>query len=335
MTNELVKHSLNEVSPYDDDYPMALLDDGISKALVVADEAKEKICDVLAKDSGVAAQVLTASKKTKYVLDISEEMAKKIESGAIKLTTNKKGETFAQIVEKGGQFGKKIPIKKEDLAGINPTTMALAMQMRSMQEQLDSIKDEINAIGHNVVEVLSGQQNDRIAQYYTGVALYIQATGIIDEEFRKQLLSQSLRALSDATFQLKLQMETDIKYLKNKDFDKYKTKDQKRTDLIDQRMQDINKCLKVIHDSCILTAGIYSQMQEYEAMANTMELYQNIIDTDIKSNALQLAQWDKNDDGTDRGVWKQRAEIELNVKSFVKQISNAEKVSYIGVKENG
>lgn len=200
---------------------------------------------------------------------------------------------------------------------------------------MESIQEEINVIGHNVLEVITGQQNDRIAQYYAGVSLYMQATSVIDEGFRKQLLSQSLKALSDATYQLELQMKADINYLQNKDYEKYKTKDQKRTDLIDQRMQDINKCLKVIHDSSVLSAGIYSQMQEYEAMAITMDLYQNIIERDIKQNALKLAQWDKTDNGSDKGVWRQRAQLKLDVNNFVKQISNKEKVLYIGVKENG
>ena len=100
-------------------------------------------------------------------------------------------------------------IKKEVFAkGIDPVQMANALQMKALQEQVQQIANQIAVIDHSIREVIQGQQNDRI-----GLALYLEARNVSNVEMKRALMAQSLRALSEATFQLVLTMQSDIKYL--------------------------------------------------------------------------------------------------------------------------
>ena len=165
--------STQELSIYDPNYPVALFSDSMNLTLHEADKCAQEIYRAVAKAAPSTTQLAKAKKSVRYVVDMSDKTIENIESGKIKLTTNKAGETFAQIMDENGKFGKKLPIKKEDVVvGVDPVTMAMAMQMKAMQEQLEDIADQINRIDKNVKEVIKGQQNDRIGQYLSGVSLY-------------------------------------------------------------------------------------------------------------------------------------------------------------------
>ena len=201
-------------SPYDPTLPIVFLREGVEDGVEEAEEAAKSIFDTVMKNASTGTQLGNLKKRTRYVVDMSERIQKGIETGSIKLTTNKYGETFAQVLDSTGKFGKKLPIKKEDfITGVDPVTMAMAMQMKAMQEKLEEIAEQLERIDKNVKEVLQGQQNDRIAQYYTGASLYIESMSIGSEEMRRILVSQSLKALTDAIYKLRLNMQADIRYL--------------------------------------------------------------------------------------------------------------------------
>lgn len=67
-----------------------------------------------------------------------------------------------------------------------------------------------------------GQQNDRIGLYYSGVALFIESLNVSDDNLKSNLIAQALKSLTEATFQLTLKLQTDLKYLKNKEYDSQK-----------------------------------------------------------------------------------------------------------------
>ena len=79
-------------------------------------------------------------------------------------------------------------------------------------------------INSSVIDVLQGQQNDRIALFYSGVNLYLEAQSVNNPEMKNALLAQAIRALSDGTQQLALTMESDIEYLTSKQYNKIKGK---------------------------------------------------------------------------------------------------------------
>ena len=198
-------------------------------------------------------------------------MLRAIDRGDIKLTTDKLGNTYAQIKQTSGEFGKKLPIKKEEFSqGIDPIQAANAMQMKALQEQLDEISGQITVIDGRVKEVLRGQQNDRIGLFNSGMALYLEAREISDENLRKLLTAQSLRALSDAAAQLDLELQENVSYLANGEYEKSKGK---RTQLIDEKMASINRCFPVLHQAYIARAAIYCEQGEIKAMASALESY--------------------------------------------------------------
>ena len=212
---DLMSPVLDELSPFSAEYPVELLSNGLKLKLAQAGNIVENIYRAVEKASPMVAQVREATKKGyKYVVDATESTLEAIDSGKIKLTTENSGKMYAQIREANGRYGSKLPIKKEVFAkGIDPIQMANALQMKALQEQVQQIANQIAVIDHSVREVIQGQQNDRIGLYYSGLTLYLEARNVNDPEMKKALIAQSLRALSEAGFQLGLTMQSDIKYL--------------------------------------------------------------------------------------------------------------------------
>ena len=324
--------SKKELSPYDPSYPINLLTNGMKTGIVEAESAAKEVYKAVTKVAPIGTQLAQVKKETRYIVDMTSKTLEGIESGKIKLTTNKKGETFAQLLGENGKFGKKLPIKKEDITvGLDPVTIAMAMQMKAMQDQLENIAEQLDQIDKNVKEVIQGQQNDRIANYYTGAALYFEAQSIENKEMRDALIAQSLKTLTDASFQLRLKMQSDIQYLLNGE---YKDAKGKRAKLIDERMNSINQGFAYIHQAALLKAGIYCNEKEYGAMSTVLDEYSYFIDKNIKSNANFLAQCDASDDGTYRGAWESRAQLRLDTSEIRKQLSSDEKILYLSCEED-
>jgi hypothetical protein len=324
----------DELSPYSATYPVELLSNGLKLRLAQAENIAENVYRAVANASPILAQVREATKKGyRYVVDATESTLEAIESGKIKLTTEKSGKMFAQIREANGYYGSKLPIKKDVFAkGINPIQMANALQMKALQDQVQQIADQIAVIDHSVREVIQGQQNDRIGLNYSGLTLYLEARNVNNPEMKKALIAQSLRALSEARFQLGLTMQSDIKYLADGEF---KIGKGKSVGLIDSRMYSINQSFAFIHQATMLRAGIYCNEGELTAMSTVFNEYSYFIEGAVAKNAGLLAQCDRTDTGTEKGVWKSRAKLKLDVSEFNKQLIAPDKTIYLGVsKEN-
>lgn len=331
---DLMSPVKEEISPYDVAYPIELLSNGLKMKLVQAESIAENVYRAVVKSSPMVAQVREATKEGyRYVVDATESTLEAIESGKIKLTTENSGKMYAQIREANGRYGSKLPIKKEVFAkGIDPVQMANALQMKALQEQIQQIANQIAVIDHSVREVIQGQQNDRIGLYYSGLALYLEARTVNDAEMKKALMAQSLRALSEATFQLGLTMQSDIKYLADGE---YKVGKGKSVVLIDSRMNSINQSFTYIHQATMLRAGIYCNEGELAAMSTVFNEYSKFIEGTVAKNAPLLVQCDTSDSGTEKGIWKSRARLKLDVSEFNKQINAPDKTIYLGVsKEN-
>ena len=321
---------MEEISPYDSSFPIKFLSGALERKSEQANKFAKVIYDSVIRESSVVAQVEQATKKgCRYVVDMTESTLEAIESGKIKLTTEKNGQIFAQIRQPNGHYGSKLPIKREEFAkGIDTVQMANAMQMQALQDQLKEIKDQIYTIDRNVKDVLQGQQNDRIGLYYSGAALFLEANSVNDEQMRKQLIAQALRSLSEATFQLSMTLQGDIRYLVNEE---YKSVKGKRVELIKEKIQSIHQSFTIIHQSAMLRAGIYCEQNEIGAMTTVLGEYSHFIEETIAKNAKLLAQCDVNDDGSDLGIWNRRANLRLDVTEFSKQIKAPEKILYLGI----
>ena len=318
-----------EVSPFDTSYPAVLLSNGIKNQLAKAQDAAQSIYKAVSKEMPMLIQVKQAmSKGCRYVVDASESTIKAIEKGTLKLT-EENGKMYAQF-KKNGKYGSKLPIKKESFRKFDSTQMANALQMQAIQDQLEEVSNQLMLIDGSVREVLQGQQNDRIGLYYSGISLFFDSKNISDVGLKISLQSQALRAITESTFKLKLKMESDIRYIKNEE---YKTAKGKQKELIEEHLSSINQCFAFIHQSMLLRAGIYCDIGELPAMARVLDEYSAFIETDVASNAKLLSQYDKNDDGTNSGLWSTRSKLKLDTNDLVKSLNNPQKTLYLSISE--
>lgn len=320
------------LNPYDEQYPIELLSNGLKLNLGNAEEAVSRIYNSLSKDISQLAQIKEATKRGfRLVVDATEQTLSDIDSGKIKLTSTKDGALHAQIRQPNGQYGKKLPIKKQVYAkGIDPVQMANAMQMKAIQSQLQDMATKLETIDYSVQEVLQGQQNDRIGLYYSGLSLYAEARTVRDPEMRKALVSQSLLSLSEAKHQLEEQLQSDILYLKHA---RYKKDKGNQAQKIIERMDNIYKSFAFIHQSTVLKAGIYCGEGELPAMATVLLEYKNFIDNTIKRNIDILIGHDIRDKGTGSGKWKTIAALQIDVSEILNSLENSDKTLYLEMVE--
>lgn len=258
-------------------------------------------------------------------VDASDEMIQNYKDGAIKLAYEK-GHMVAQV-KTNGRYGSKLPIKEETyIDGPNSLEVQNALQLQAMQESLETISEQIQAIDINVKEVLTGQQNDRLGLYYSGIALFIEAYSVADEAFRKQLMAQSLKALSDSVFQLTLTLQSDIQYLARKEYDRNK---KNKYDMINEKIDSINRAFMAIHQATVMKSAIYCLQGEIKAMATVLHEYERFIEGTIVSNAEMLSLCDASEKRKIDGTWKKRARLQLDVGNVVKQLQNPTMVLYI------
>ena len=314
------------LSPYDDSLPSRLLREAFDFRINEAQLTTERIyCDVL-KHTGASFIIPeNGEEKLRLVVDASDEMIQDYKDGAIKLAYEK-GHMVAQL-KTNGRYGSKLPIKEETyIDGQNSLEVQNALQLQAIQEALETISEQIQAIDVNVKEVLTGQQNDRLGLYYSGVALFIEAHGVIDDALRKHLIAQSLKALSDAVFQLTLTLQTDILYLARKEYDKNK---KYKYNMINEKIDSINRSFMAIHQATVMKSAIYCMQGEIKAMAAVLHEYEHFIEGTIVSNAEMLSLCDANEKRKIEGTWKKRAKLQLDVGNVVKQLQNPTQVLYI------
>lgn len=325
---ELVEVVSTEVSPYDASYPIALLSNGIKAELNKAQTVAENIYRAVIREMPVVAQVGDAVKTgCRYVVDASESTLKAIESGALKLT-QENGRTYAQL-KVNGKYGSKLPIKKEVFRnGIDASSMANALQMQAVQDQLQTVAEQLVLIDGSVREVLQGQQNDRIGLYYSGLSLFLESRSVSDQGLRHALQAQALRALAESSFQLKLTLQSDIQYIESEE---YKKARKQSKSALTEKMNNINRSFAFIHQATMLRAGIYCDIGELGPMASVLEEYSYFIENDISRHAQLLALHDINDDGTANGIWASRVQLKLETSDLTKMLHSTPKTLYLGI----
>lgn len=324
--------NVSDISPYDETFPIMLLSDAFNLQLDKANKVAVRICDDIVKESTeFFGQGSLEEDRIRIVVDASEETLQDIHEGRIKLV-EENGKMYAQL-RKNGRYSSKLPVKEELYNdGWNQEQMIIGMQLKSIQNSLAVINKQLKIIDERVQEVVSGQQNDRLGIYYSGVALYIESTNVSDCEMRKNLISQSIRALTESIFQMTFVIQSDIEYLNNREFDKQK---KIRALLIKEKVDRINQCFSVIHQASILKAGIYCKAGELLAASIVLEEYARFINGTISNNTELLSQCDSMDKGSEIGVWKNRVQLELDISKLTQKLKMPKKIIYIDAKNGG
>lgn len=311
--------------------PFVLFKDSVSSSYDRARKYTENLYNDLLSDAQFATILASrGGSNIEYIVNFTDQQLKDIESGRIKLN-RENGKLYAQFRDANNKYSDKIDISKRKIGGkLDMVDMANALQMKAIQGQLDAITEEIESINENVLSVLEGQQSDRIALYFSGYSMYLEAKDVEDHNFKKLLLSQAIRALSDSNHQLSQVMSSDINYLIE---GKYKNSFGKSLDKINEKINNINKSYCYIHQAFILKAAIYCDMGEITAMTKVLEEYANFIELTVAKNAAILAEADPKDSAKDDGIWKKRSKLLDNVDKLVQSLESREGVIYLDLIE--
>ena len=315
-------------SLYDDSLPMKILEQAFGLQVEQAEKATNKlVSDLLKAQKYDPHKISEGKEKMRLVVDGSDDFIKDYQDGVIKLA-KEKGHVVAQI-KNNGKYGPKLPIKEESyLDGPNSLEIMNACQLKNIANSLQELSNQMLAIDENIKEVLRGQQNDRLGLYYSGVSLYLEANRVSDPAFKNSLISQSLKALSDANYQLVLTMQSDISYLKRREYESDK---RHKFNLMNEKINNINKSFSAIHQATLMKAAIYFQCGEINAMASVFNEYALFIQNTIVPNSKLLTQCDVNDTGKIDGTWSRRSFLLNKVTRIVEQINSPNNELYIGV----
>ena len=315
-------------SLYDDSLPMKILEQAFELQVEQAEKATNKlVSDVLKAQHYDLHKLSEGKEKMRLVVDGSDDFIKDYQVGSIKFA-REKGQVVAQI-KNDGKYGSKLPIKEETyLDGPNSLEIMNACQLKNIANALQELSNQMLVIDENIKEVLRGQQNDRLGLYYSGVSLYLEANRVSDPAFKNSLISQSLKALSDANYQLVLTMQSDIQYLARKEYESDK---RHKFNLMNEKINNINKAFSAIHQATLMKAAIYCQCGEINAMTSVFNEYALFIQNTIVPNAKILTQCDVNDTGKIDGTWSSRALLLNKVTRIVEQLNSPNNELYIGV----
>lgn len=238
------------------------------------------------------------------VLDISKEMMRKIQSGELKVMQTGDDVLKAVICNPNGTVKQFLNVKFEQVCNIpNIAELANSLQMANINHQLSVISEQLELMTSAIQDVLQGQYNDRIALYYAGEQLYIEAQTIHNEMLRMQLISSSLRSLEEGKTKMIESIKTDISKVSAHSQRKTKLKPEQ----IVERIQQINTSFDVINRIVQLKTRIYYDLGETEAMFSTLHHYAVFLEENINRNEQLLYDYDKSDTKL-RGKWNERAE---------------------------
>lgn len=319
------------LSPRDPRYAIQFFTESLNNKLSQADAFVESVYKAVIKEASTTSQIVQSFQKgSRFVVDMTDATKDAIDKGHLKLV-REHGKLRAQLRDANGHYGSKLDIKEEIFnKGIDPVEMTNALQLKALQEQLQQVADQIVMINSSVLDVLQGQQNDRIALFYSGMNLYLEAQSVKNLEMKSALMAQAIRALSDGTQQLSVTMESDIEYLTTGQYNKFRGK---KSETIKSRIDSINKAFGFIHQATLARAAIYCEQDEYVAMANVLDEYSRFIESTITTNANLLSQCDPTDDGTEHGLWQSRANLKLDVSELRKALSSGSQEYYLLVED--
>ena len=307
----------NILSLYDEQYSISNLHSQLEKAdkeaNSVIDSAKDAVHRVLTQEY---------HSEEHYVVDPGDELKKKIDNGDVQLVRKKSGEILAQIRDKDGHLGKRLPIKKElEESGITGDQLEMALKMEAIKSQLDHIIDTLEVIEKQVKDVVTGQMNDRIGLYYSGLSLYVESKSIQDISLKKLLIAQAIKSLNDANSQLIQDIRSNIEYLLNGDYnsEKSKTKD------IKKHLSRIQQSYSIVYRASFIKAMIYQENHEIGGMLTSIEEYGRFVEKLIVPYVGKLSEFDNSNMLIDDSSWSNIAKTLTGCRKIQNQLAGCDK----------
>lgn len=243
--------------------------------------------------------------ESKFVVNFTDEIKQAMVNGEVRLDTGKNGDIYAQLRCSNGRLGAKLSIKEElQNEGVSAEDLKLAMQMDAIKEQLDIIVEGMKAIENKVTEVIQGQHNDRIGLLYSGFSLYVESKVISDEALRKLLVSQALKSVSDANYQVIQEIRTAMEYLVT---EQYRANKKAMLAMIAEKLNVIKQGYVLVFRASFFKAIVYQENSEFTAMTMALDEYSRFIEKLIIPYAKYLHELDKESRFFNDSVWGKMA----------------------------
>lgn len=133
---------------------------------------KESSCEVISRAREAVRAAIMDPEETgedgyHYEVCMTDELKQQIESGEAEFVTGKDGAVYAMLRGEDGHISKQLPMEKRlEEQGISVEQLQMALQMEAIRNQLESMLASLKSIDGRVMDVLQGQQNDRIGLFY-------------------------------------------------------------------------------------------------------------------------------------------------------------------------
>ena len=219
------------------------------------------------------------------VANLTEEQKKMMSEGLLKLMKDKDGNLLA-VLTKNGKIHNQVRLKDISMT----PNLNGAVNDFIIQQQMAKIIGMINQVQQSVDRDIAGQQDDRIGLCNSAEQQLINARRIKNEDIRLLCLVNAIQSAEDSRNMIMLALKRDINFIENlssMSFGMFKEK--VKTEDINRRMQDIDLEFSVLTRTTLVEAAIYYELNETEAMLQSVTYYTNFIkETLPKKTILKL-----------------------------------------------
>ena len=183
------------------------------------------------------------------------------------------------LVNAKKRFGKQIALEKKLIA---PEKMS-ALNNLVVQQELAQIINLLEEMNENLNDILQGQQNDRVALFYSAQQQYLEAITVESPELKSIFLANVIKTANDARFQLIETAKHDIDRIikmptSGIEIITEHNKNKKATNEI----INIRIAFKIINDATGICAATYSEIGERNALLKCLEPYKKFIEDNIQ-----------------------------------------------------
>lgn len=276
----------------------------------IKDIAKSKFAEMMVAFP-ILAEIVTGLKENETVKIVLSDKAKKmIKEGKWSFAKVKDhGDLFRAIIkDKNGNIVEHAKLVMEDgVKSIDPVQLAFAMQAMAIQTQLKDISESLEILSDKLSSVIAGQQNDRIALFYSAEALYREAIISNNPIMKQQMIVEALSTLTNSIESL---TQTTL-YNVHKIVDNYDLKKNvfKKDKINEELFPDVKMSYMVIHNAYALKTAIYCNEQEYGSAMQTLKSYKSFLEQSLSNGNGDILYYADKKENSLEGFWQKRQNV--------------------------
>lgn len=215
-----------------------------------------------------------------YDVVMTDEAKELYEKGLLVFKDRKDGlGLMPTLVDEAGKYGKQIALNEKWIA----PDKILALNNMVVQQQLAEIVNLLEEMNESLNDVLEGQQNDRIALYYSAQQQYIEALSIEQSALKQICLANAIKTANDSRFQLIETAKYDIRKISEVPISGIgQITDFTSSKKIASEIQKIRIAFKGINDATGICAASYAELDERQALLKCLEPYHDFIETNLQ-----------------------------------------------------